>query len=317
MSETRSAPPAWMRHWLRAAAAYNVLWGLYAILLPTHYFTWAGLEAPRYPQLWQCIGMIVGVYGIGYWVAARDPLRHWPIVLVGLLGKIFGPLGFLWALLTGALPWSFAWTLLTNDLIWWVPFAMMLWAAARAGMAPERELLGAGEDRATLLRSMTSSKGKSLRAHSDEAPQLLVFLRHFGCIFCREALADLGKRRAAIEDDGTEILIVHMGTPEEGEEHLEPFGLDGCAHVSDPSSSLYRAFRLERGRFGQLFGPATWLRGLRAMLAGHFVGKNIGDGFQMPGVFLLHRGELLKEFRHAHAGEVPDYRELGACPISG
>ena len=40
------------------------------------------------------MGMIVGVYGIGYLIAARDPRTHWPIVLVGLLGKVFGPIGF-------------------------------------------------------------------------------------------------------------------------------------------------------------------------------------------------------------------------------
>ena len=42
--------------------------------------------------------MIVGVYGIGYAIASTDPLRHWPIVLVNSLGKIFGPIGFAQAL---------------------------------------------------------------------------------------------------------------------------------------------------------------------------------------------------------------------------
>jgi small multidrug resistance pump len=73
--------------------------------------------------------MIVGVYGIGYACAASDPLRHWPIVLVGLLGKLFGPLGFLMAVLKGELPWRFGALLLTNDLIWWVPFGLILYHA--------------------------------------------------------------------------------------------------------------------------------------------------------------------------------------------
>ncbi len=83
-------------------------------------------------MLWQCIGMIVGVYGIGYWLAARDPARHWPIVLVGLLGKVLGPIGFLQAGLTDQLPWRCGWLIVTNDLIWWVPFASILLAARRA-----------------------------------------------------------------------------------------------------------------------------------------------------------------------------------------
>jgi hypothetical protein len=71
------------------------------------------------PVIPQCVGMIVGVYGIGYLIAASDPLRHWPIVLVGFLGKIFGPIGFLAAGLRGDLPWSWGVTILSNDLIWW------------------------------------------------------------------------------------------------------------------------------------------------------------------------------------------------------
>ena len=76
--------------------------------------------------------MIVGVYGIGYAAAAVDPYRHWPIVLVGFLGKIFGPIGFLMAALSGELPWAWGATIITNDLIWWIPFAIILWGAYRS-----------------------------------------------------------------------------------------------------------------------------------------------------------------------------------------
>src|SRR5215468_2521786 len=94
MQAERTAP-RWMSGVLWAAAVYNLLWGGCVVLFPLQPFRWLGMPLPNYPQIWQCVGMIVGVYGIGYACAARDPLRHWPIVLVGLLGKIFGPLGFL------------------------------------------------------------------------------------------------------------------------------------------------------------------------------------------------------------------------------
>jgi hypothetical protein len=121
----------WMTWVLRAAAVYNIVWGVFVILFPLAIFDLAGLERPNYPEIWQCVGMIVGVYGVGYWVAARDPLTHWPIVLVGLLGKIFGPIGFLNAAAQGRFPWAFGWTILTNDLIWWAPFAIILLRASR------------------------------------------------------------------------------------------------------------------------------------------------------------------------------------------
>jgi small multidrug resistance pump len=84
------------------------------------------METPKQIYLWQCIGMIVGVYGIGYACAARDPTRHWPIVLVGLLGKVLGPIGFVDAATRGEVPWQAGWLIISNDLIWWIPFSALL-----------------------------------------------------------------------------------------------------------------------------------------------------------------------------------------------
>ena len=131
ISLPRSGRP-WMRWWLLAAAAYNLLFGAWVIAFPNALFNWAGMAPPTYPEIWQCVGMIVGVYGIGYAIASADPLRHWPIILVGFLGKIFGPLGFAQALYLERLPLKFGAILLTNDLLWWLPFGLILWHAWRS-----------------------------------------------------------------------------------------------------------------------------------------------------------------------------------------
>ncbi len=124
--------PRWMTWVLYAAAVYNLVWGAWVVLFPNHFFDLVGMQRPLHPSLWQCVGMIVGVYGIGYWCAARNPLVHWPIVLVGLLGKIAGPVGYVdGALIRKNLDPAFGATIPTNDLIWWVPFALMLVAAWR------------------------------------------------------------------------------------------------------------------------------------------------------------------------------------------
>ena len=128
----RPLAPAWMRWTLYAAAAYNLLWGAWVVLRPNDFFILTGLPLPTYPSIWQCVGMIVGVYGLGYAVAGRDPYRHWPIVLVGLLGKLLGPVGYVdAALIRGSLDPAFGWTIPTNDLIWWVPFTLILLGAWR------------------------------------------------------------------------------------------------------------------------------------------------------------------------------------------
>ena len=111
---------------LRLAAVYNVLWGMVAVLFPVQCFEFFGMQVPLYPQLWQCIGMIVGVYGVGYWLAADNPMVHWPIVLVGFMGKVFGPIGFSMALINEEFPLKFGLNIIFNDLIWWIPFYLIL-----------------------------------------------------------------------------------------------------------------------------------------------------------------------------------------------
>ena len=64
-------------------------------------------------------------------------MRHWPVVLAGLLGKILGPIGFLSAFVGGTLPLSFGLTILTNALIWWFPFALILLRAYPTNRTPQ------------------------------------------------------------------------------------------------------------------------------------------------------------------------------------
>lgn len=129
----------WTTYTLVVAGIYNLLWGTLVVLFPNALFRWAEMDPPRYPQIWQCVGMIVGVYGIGYLIAASAPARHWPIVLIGLLGKVFGPIGFFLAAMQGELAWRWGITILFNDLIWWIPFTAILiyaWKSVGDGDSP-------------------------------------------------------------------------------------------------------------------------------------------------------------------------------------
>jgi len=257
--------------------------------------------------------MIVGVYGLGYLIAARDPARHWPIVLVGLLGKIFGPIGFVDAALREQLPWSMSVTILTNDLIWWIPFSMILWHAARAAQpSPPAGVVTLD----VALDELRDEQGRTLRALTDERQTLVVLLRHSGCTFCKQTLADLASQQTDIEKAGVGLAVVGMTASSDGLRSLgQRHELVSARWFADPDRLLYRALELGRGTFLQLVGPRVWIAGLLAVLRGHGVGKLEGDGFQMPGAFVIHRGRVVRAFRHTTAADRPDLKEL-ACSIS-
>ena len=140
------------------------------------------------------------------------------------------------------------------------------------------------------------------------------FLRHFGCTFCREALEDVGKRKNEIRAGGKAIVLVHMVDDDTAKKHIAKYGLADAHRVSDPEKHLYAAFDLQRGKLKQLFGLPVWFEGFRAgILKGHLVGRETGDGFQMPGVFLVHKGKIKQGFRHEKASDRPDYCLVGEC----
>ena len=130
------------------AGIYNIVWGSWVALDPHWLFRFAEMEAMRYPELYVCIGMIVGIYGILYLEVARRPESGWLMAAVGLLGKILGPAGWLVAVSSGAWAPASGVLILTNDLIWWIPMALYLrdaWPLWRATWNPRASESGSSE----------------------------------------------------------------------------------------------------------------------------------------------------------------------------
>lgn len=117
------------------AGLYNLAWGLWTGLNPQWLFQVAGMETMVHPEVFACLGMVIGVYGLLYLEVARRPEHGFAIAAVGMLGKILGPIGWTVAVATDRWPPTTGVLILTNDLIWWVPFAIYLrdaWPAWRA-----------------------------------------------------------------------------------------------------------------------------------------------------------------------------------------
>jgi peroxiredoxin len=162
-----------------------------------------------------------------------------------------------------------------------------------------------------LLANVTTASGQRLVDLAQQSPVLLVFLRHAGCTFCREAVADIAKIRHEIECQGTRIVLVHMGDRSAMEQLTQKYGLNDLDRICDSEQLLYSAFGLRRGTFSQLFGLKVWWRGFVAgLLQGHGVGRPVADSRQMPGVFYVDQGLIARRFRHQSAADRPAYDEI-------
>lgn len=153
--------------------------------------------------------------------------------------------------------------------------------------------------------------GESLVELCAASPILLVFLRHAGCTFCRETLSDIGGSRALIEKEGVRIVLVHMGDTEALKKKIAKYGVADLDRICDAGQQLYQAFGLKRGTFGQLFGLKVLARALfGGALLRHGLGPVVSDSLQLPGVFLIQNGEILRRFRHRSAADRPDYVKI-------
>lgn len=116
-----------------AAGAYNLAFGLWAGLWPETFFDLCRLPRPLYPAVWQCLGMVVGVYGLLYLHAARRLDQARAIIAVGLLGKVLGPAGWVLTVASGEWPLRTFPLIAFNDLVWWLPFSLFLLAGTPVG----------------------------------------------------------------------------------------------------------------------------------------------------------------------------------------
>lgn len=141
-------------------------------------------------------------------------------------------------------------------------------------------------------------------------PTLVVFLRHFGCTFCREAIADIVTVRDELRAAGAALAFVHASPAEDAKSWFTDPALQDAIVVSDPGLAHYRAFELARTGPAQLVSPKVWARGAMSALAHGFGVQPVEMMRQLPGVFVVRDGRVLTEFRHRSPADRPDYVQL-------
>lgn len=160
-----------------------------------------------------------------------------------------------------------------------------------------------------ILEAVFTNRGNSLLDLTQKHYVMLVFLRHFGCPFCRESLDDLALIRNDLRHRGVKLVFVHLSEEMYGDIYLAEHGLNNEEHISDPDMSLYDYFGLQQGGFRELYGLKVWSRVVNVMHQPE-INRYTGNWRQMPGVFVVKKNKVLSSFIHRSASDRPDYLQL-------
>jgi peroxiredoxin len=114
---------------------------------------------------------------------------------------------------------------------------------------------------------------------------VLVFVRHFGCIHCREHVVRLQRDVERIHAAGAEMIVIGNGTPNFIEGFREQTGFRGPLYT-DPSLAVYQAAALERGVMKTL-DPRGLGAAVKALAGGRRQGWQQGDQWQQGGVLAI------------------------------
>lgn len=277
---------------LLAAASYSLLWGITVAVAPQFVLNLFDVTLPIGFEFWQLFGLLSGIMGVGYYIASNDADKYWPIVFIGFLGNVFGSLILIKTLFIHSLPLPFSLFLLVSQAIWIMPFYYSLLLAYDTEMAEDSP----PKKFSDLIKFVRTSQNVTLDELSQKGNVLLIFVRHFGCMFCRETVAEMAKIESAINGKKLTLVYVHMNDRDFGDEFFAKYYKHPVHHISDPGLALYKSVNLKRGTLNQIFGPLTLMRAFYVgVLKGHGVGAIEADVLQLGGVFLLSKGQIIFE----------------------
>ncbi len=129
---------------------------------------------------------------------------------------------------------------------------------------------------------------------------VLVFLRHFGCIHCRDHVVHLHARLDAIEGKGARMAVIGNGSPSFIAGFREETLYDGPVYT-DPTLAAYRAAELKRSVAATL-DPRSLFGAAKALANGIRQGRTQGDQWQQGGVLVVAPSG---EIRWQHASDRP------------
>jgi small multidrug resistance pump len=120
-----------MRFLLGFAGCYNLLAGLTMIVFYHEALKLIGWPKPELMLPIQLVGILVGLFGLGYLLVASNPVENRNVLLLGFLSKALGSLLGIGYVALGKLSASFLVVLLFVDIMYLPPFAVILFRLYR------------------------------------------------------------------------------------------------------------------------------------------------------------------------------------------
>lgn len=293
-----------LEKWLRLIALGNFAIGLALLLFPQFLLQALEFSPPSATLLLQGLGLVSLAFGIGHLIASLEPARHYGIVAVAALVRLFLLALLLKSWAVGDLGTKGAVALSLYLSIGLIVFAYVLMKAFEENTKEE----SAPKQFRDLIGYVRTNQGQSLLELSEKSNVLLVFVRHFGCTFCRETVSEIAKLDTSIRGKNLVPVFVHMSDPGYADEFFSHYYDHPVLHVSDPARALFRSLGLKRGTFMQLFGPKVMVRGFWAgFFKGHGLGGFEGDFLQLGGYFVLSKGQIVFEHKTRGAADNFDF----------
>ncbi len=144
----------------------------------------------------------------------------------------------------------------------------------------------------------------------------LVFLRHYGCPFCKEHAREIESRSAELLAAGVAVALIGCGTSDEAQAFRDELGLTNDVY-NDPDRIAYGAYGLGQAGMSAVLNPRVLAGGIRAASKGYLPRKSSGHPLQLQGQFLIARDGIVKSAaRPTTMSDIPPVSDLLADAMS-
>jgi CDP-diglyceride synthetase len=132
MTTTPAAPQTqkpllkWMKFVLRFVAVFNVLAGLFMLIGYHETYKIIGMNKPDISFPIQLVGILVGLFGVGYYLVAKNPVENRHVLMLGFWSKLLGSCLGTYYVVRGQLPLRFVAVYFFADVIYLPPFYLIL-----------------------------------------------------------------------------------------------------------------------------------------------------------------------------------------------